>query len=134
MLDAMHIGVCSPPARKYYANSSSCTNIADDIARPMSSLASDAAISGAKAAQTQQAYGNSEGGGHYVPSVAKPEKYESVDTPTPPPEGNSTAVSSNNGSSGNGQTQNGEMKIKKKKKGGGGKIRIKLNLPDKDSM
>ena len=110
MLDAMHIGVCSPPARKYYANSSSCTNIADDIARPMSSLASDAAISGAKAAQTQQAYGNSEGGGHYGPSVLKPEKYESVDTPTPPPEGNSTAVSSNNGSSGNGQTQNGRRR------------------------
>ena len=121
-----------PPARKYYANSSSCTNIADDIARLMSSLASDAAVSGAKAAQTQQAYGNSEGGGHYGPSVLKPEKYESVDTPTPPPESKNTVVSSNNGSSGNGQTQGGEMKIKKKKKQGG-KIRIKLNLPDKDS-
>ena len=66
------------------------------------------------------------------PASLKPEKYESVDTPTPPPEGKNTVVSSNNGSSGNGQTQNGEMKIKKKKKQGG-KIRIKLNLPDKDS-
>ena len=82
----------------------------------MSSLASDAAISGAKAAQTQQAYGNSEGGGHYGPSVTKPEKYESVDTPTPPPEGNSTAVSSNNGSSAMAKHKMEKWKSRRKRK------------------
>ena len=115
------------------ANSSSSKNVADVLARPMSSLATDGAIPGAKATQAQQVYGNSEGGGHQGSSVVKPEKYEVVDTPTPPPEINNAAVGSSNGGSGNGQTQNGEMKIKKKKKGGGGKIRIKLNLPDKNS-
>ena len=125
--------VCTPIPNAKTVNSCSSKNVADVLARPMSSLATDGAIPGAKATQAQQVYGNSEGGGHQGSSVVKPEKYESVDTPTPPPESNHAAVGSSNGGSGNGQTQNGEMKIKKKKKGGGGKIRIKLNLPDKDS-